>query len=283
MITLLWAPSGSSCTYSTHHTSLTFLPTFYTTVVHLTLCSAGWKSMGATHNGSSICLTVEGTATSGHDQKRMHNRYGLQLNGFQMYPNVSTWVTLQGYNLGGKCALLKVAILKISVLVDLATPLLMLGTADAVQYYVPRILRVANTHLVARDKQEDNKCICLVFQYSVSFSHVTNNFDLIPSFLHSTGLRVTLLRGCRSPAISYLTVNSSRWLLLLLHLLPATFKADPLTEMTIVTVSWLIALNASDEIFEFLVAWWSKSQMKGCCLAQSVEHPTHVQRLSPWT
>lgn len=132
MITLLWAPSGSSCTYSTHHTSLTFLPTFYTTVVHLTLCSAGWKSMGATHNGSSICLTVEGTATSGHDQKRMHNRYGLQLNGFQMYPNVSTWVTLQGYNLGGKCALLKVAILKISVLVDLATPLLMLGTADAV-------------------------------------------------------------------------------------------------------------------------------------------------------
>lgn len=112
MITLLWAPSGSSCTYSTHHTSLTFLPTFYTTVVHLTLCSAGWKSMGATHNGSSICLTVEGTATSGHDQKRMHNRYGLQLNGFQMYPNVSTWVTLQGYNLGGNVLYLKLQFLK---------------------------------------------------------------------------------------------------------------------------------------------------------------------------
>lgn len=48
----------AACALIAPITSLTFLPAYYTTVVHLTLCSAGGKSIRATHNGSSFYLTM---------------------------------------------------------------------------------------------------------------------------------------------------------------------------------------------------------------------------------
>lgn len=64
MITLLWAPSGSSCTCTAARiTPLTFLPAYYTGLVHLTLCSAGGRSIRDTHNGASFNLTVRTSQT----------------------------------------------------------------------------------------------------------------------------------------------------------------------------------------------------------------------------